>query len=78
LAEYTFGGQIDFNYKQFRSNFVLRWEYSSGSTFYLVWSQGFTDYRSLGNFEFNRDIQDLFGAPGDNVVMVKMSHLFKI
>lgn len=77
-AEYTFQGQTDFNYKQFRSNLVLRWEYSSGSTFYLVWSQGFTDYRSLGNFEFNRDIQDLFGAPGDNVVMVKMSHMFKI
>ena len=77
-AEYTFEGQTDFNYKQFRSNLVLRWEYFSGSTFYLVWSQGFTDYRSLGNFEFSRDVQDLFGAPGDNVVMVKMSHMFKI
>jgi hypothetical protein len=76
--EYTFGGQTDFNYKQFRSNFVLRWEYSSGSTFYLVWSQGFNDYRSLGNFEFTRDVQDLFRAPGDNVIMIKMSHMFKV
>ncbi len=77
VAEYTFRGQTDFNYKQFRSNFVLRWEYSAGSTFYLVWSQGFNDYRSLGNFEFSRDVHDLFGSPGDNVIMIKMSHMFK-
>jgi len=29
-----------FNFKQFRSNVVLRWEYHPGSTLYLVWAQG--------------------------------------
>jgi hypothetical protein len=30
----------DFNYIQFRSNLVVRWEYVPGSEVYLVWSQG--------------------------------------
>ena len=30
----------DFNFKQFRSNMVLRWEYLPGSVLFLVWSQG--------------------------------------
>jgi hypothetical protein len=38
--EYTFSGWTDFNYKQFRSNFVIRWEYLTGSTLFLVWSLG--------------------------------------
>jgi hypothetical protein len=29
----------DFNFKEFLSNFVLRWEYNPGSSVYLVWSQ---------------------------------------
>src|SRR3989449_503286 len=29
-----------FNYKQFRSNVVFRWEYRPGSTLFVVWSQG--------------------------------------
>src|SRR5690606_36591011 len=33
----------DFNFKQLRTNAVLRWEYRPGSTFFLVWSQGRTD-----------------------------------
>jgi hypothetical protein len=29
----------DFNVRSWRSNFVLRWEYRSGSTLYVVWQQ---------------------------------------
>ena len=29
----------DFNFGQFRSNFVIRWEYIPGSTLFLVWTQ---------------------------------------
>ena len=32
-------GKNDFNVKQFLSNLVVRWEYSPGSTLFLVWSQ---------------------------------------
>jgi hypothetical protein len=32
----------DFNFVQFRSNLITRWEYRAGSELYLVWSQGNT------------------------------------
>ncbi len=37
-TDYTFE-KNDFNVKQFLSNLVIRWEYSPGSTLFLVWSQ---------------------------------------
>jgi Domain of unknown function (DUF5916) len=36
--DYRFG-KPDFNFVQFRSNLVARWEYKAGSELYLVWSQ---------------------------------------
>ncbi|HYF31747.1 MAG TPA: DUF5916 domain-containing protein [Chitinophagaceae bacterium] len=40
-TDYTFN-KPDFNFVQFRSNLVVRWEYKPGSELYLVWSQGNT------------------------------------
>lgn len=37
VADYTFD-KPDFNFGQFRSNMVMRWEYIPGSTFFLVWT----------------------------------------
>jgi hypothetical protein len=39
--DYSFS-KPDFNFVQFRSNLVVRWEYKPGSELYLVWSQGNT------------------------------------
>lgn len=36
--EYSFS-KPDFNFGQFRSNMVIRWEYIPGSTVFLVWTQ---------------------------------------
>ena len=35
-----------FNFQQFRSNVVFRWEYRPGSTLFLVWSQGREGHRT--------------------------------
>ena len=56
---YSFGNP-DFNFRQFRSNLVIRWEYSPGSTIYLVWSQGRTSTDTNGLFNYGNDIKDLF------------------
>jgi hypothetical protein len=77
-AEYSFSGNVDFNYKQFRSNLVLRWEYQTGSSLFLVWSQGFTDYEEFRSFRLNRDARTLFNTDGDNVFMIKVSHMLNI
>jgi Domain of unknown function (DUF5916) len=64
----------DFNFKQFRSNVVLRWEYRLGSTLFLVWSQGRNHYAPVGDLRFGSDVGALFDAPADNVFMVKVSY----
>ena len=37
-VDYSFS-KPDFNFGQFRSNMVIRWEYIPGSTAFLVWTQ---------------------------------------
>jgi len=73
--EYTFSGWTDFNYKQFRSNFVIRWEYLTGSTLFLVWSQGYTNYELFKDFNFTQDTRTLFNGVSDNVFMIKISQM---
>ncbi|MDH3292349.1 MAG: carbohydrate binding family 9 domain-containing protein [Gemmatimonadota bacterium] len=66
-----------FNYKQFRSNVVLRWEYLPGSTLYLVWSQGRDESRAeYGTRSIIGEFKDLFGLHADNTFLVKVSHWF--
>ncbi len=66
----------DFNVRHFRSNFVIRWEYAPGSTFYLVWSQNRSGEIPDGRFRFRNDLNGLFNIYPHNVFMVKWSHWF--
>lgn len=69
-------GRPDFNFLQFRSNAVLRWEYRPGSALFLVWSQGRNHAMQDGTFDLRGQVSDLFTAPTDNVFMVKASYWF--
>jgi hypothetical protein len=72
-------GQPDFNFRQFRSNFVVRWEYQPGSTLFLVWTQERTnDSFRGGNFSYGNDLEDLFDTTGTNVFLVKVSKWFSL
>ncbi len=71
-------GNPNFNFLQFRSNLVLRWEYKPGSCLYLVWSQGRTGVFSSGDFSFGNDLQDLFGIHPLNVFLIKFSYGFNL
>ncbi|HEX2394409.1 MAG TPA: DUF5916 domain-containing protein [Bacteroidales bacterium] len=64
----------DYNFRQFRSNLVVRWEYRPGSTLFLVWSQGRTSTASDGKFSFGNDVKDLFTEQPHNVFLVKLSY----
>ncbi len=69
----------DFNFKEFRSNTVVRWEYRPGSTLFFVWSQGRQqDGMNPGTFEASRDVRDLFKARPDNTFLVKASYWFSM
>jgi hypothetical protein len=62
-----------FNLKSLRANLVARWEFRPGSTLYVVWTQRREDAAHPGDFAFPRDAADLFGAPADDVLMVKVA-----
>jgi hypothetical protein len=69
----------DFNVKQFLSNFVVRWEYSPGSTLFLVWSQTRSYNTDSGQMDFFNNVGDLFNKRKDvphNVFLVKFSYRF--
>ena len=68
----------DFNFRQFRSNLVVRWEYLPGSTIYLVWSQGRTSSDSNGLFSYGNDMKDLFKVTPNNIFLVKFSYWFAL
>lgn len=68
-------GGIDF--KQLRSNMVLRWEYRPGSALFAVWSHGRdadgTEPATLGLWP-GRDLGDLLALHPQNTVAVKLSY----
>ena len=66
----------DFNVKALRANAVLRWEFRLGSAVYLVWTQRRQDQAHPGDFSFGRDLGNLFAAPGDDVLLVKIAWWF--
>lgn len=66
-------GDPDFNFKDFNSNLVLRWEFSLGSTLYLVWSQGRSAYTPEGRFSIDNDFRNLFEVYPHNVFLIKVN-----
>ena len=71
------GQEVDdpnFSLASLRGNAVLRWEYSAGSTLFLVWTQNRSDSESVGTFRTGRGIDRLFGAAADNIFLVKVSY----
>jgi hypothetical protein len=65
-----------FDYKQFRSNSVLRWEYRPGSALFLVWAQGRTSDDTFRDFDLRRSVRTLFERHPDNTFLVKASYWF--
>ena len=76
-ADYQFD-RPDFNYREFNSNLVIRWEYAAGSTLFLVWSQGREDSAPNGRFAFGNDLQDLFRSDARNIFLIKVSRWFSL
>jgi hypothetical protein len=76
-ASYQFENP-DFKSLQFRSNLVVRWEYTPGSTLFLVWSQGRTDTltHDIG-FSPRRALRDLFRVHPHDVFLLKFTYRFK-
>ncbi len=76
-VDYSFGA-TDFNYVEFNSNLVLRWEFAAGSTCYFVWSQGRQDYMATSEFDLSEDLDRLFDDHPRNVFLIKVSKWLSI
>ena len=71
------GNPGGFNFQQFRSNVVFRWEYRAGSTLFLVWSQGRENSADIeGTKSFGGDFGDLFRQRANDTFLVKVSYWF--
>jgi hypothetical protein len=78
FSDYSFSRR-DFNVQEFLSNLVVRWEYSPGSSVYLVWSQTRSGFNDSGNMKLFDDIGNLFSSDEDkphNIFLVKFSYRF--
>jgi hypothetical protein len=73
MADYAFTDR-DFNVRSLVGNAVLRWEYLPGSTIFFVWQRRQAGAVSLGDFDFERDLEALFDIPADNRLMIKVNY----
>lgn len=74
-VDYTFGDP-DFNFMQWRSNMVVRWEYVPGSELFLVWTQG---SNASGNPEDNLIPslrENIFSQKAHNIFLLKWTYRF--
>jgi hypothetical protein len=73
LENYVFTNP-DFNFNEFRSNFVARWEYQPGSTLYVVWEHSMSNRAGYFLPGWDRNLDRIFGLPSTNVFMVKLNY----
>ena len=68
----------DFNFQEFRSNFVARWEYKTGSTLYFVWTNNRSRYEEIYNPSILNSFKGISKVKAQNAFMVKLSYWFSI
>lgn len=68
----------DFDYQEFNSNFVLRWEYKTGSTFYFVWTNNISNYTNEYNPSVFDSMKNISNGASQNAFMVKFSYWFSL
>lgn len=68
----------DFNFGQFRSNAVLRWEFIPGSTFFVVWTRerngAFYDIPDSEHTRYSFD----FTTKAHNIFLMKLAYRFRL
>jgi len=68
----------DFNFQEFRSNFVLRWEYKTGSAFYFVWTNTSSNYEDKYNTSITDTFKNISKLQAQNAFMIKFSYWFSL
>ena len=77
VVDYTLSNP-DFNFSQFRSNLVAKWEYKPGSSVYLVWSNEQTEYATQGVNNLLKAYNQIKKSFPNNLFLVKLNYWFSI
>ena len=67
----------DFNFFQYRSNLVFRWEFRPGSQLYIVWSNEKTDGNKI-NYSLSNAVDRFYNAPSRSLFLIKFNYWFSI
>jgi hypothetical protein len=76
--DYSFS-KPDFNFVQFRSNLIVRWEYRAGSELYLVWSQSNTAADAFNDLDtpITKSLfENAFAEQARNIFLIKWTYRF--
>ena len=69
----------DYNYAAINSTLIMRWEYSPGSTVYVVWTRALSDFDdNMNDLAFSRDFKRLFTGDANNLFLIKASKWLNI
>jgi hypothetical protein len=77
IADYSISNP-DFNFQQFRSNLVVKWEYHLGSFIYLVWSNDRTGTTGSSGTSYGNSLNQLINIFPNNIFLVKLSYWFNL
>jgi hypothetical protein len=68
----------DFNFHQFRSNFVAKWEYRLGSFIYFVWTAERTGKTGSSAASLGESYKELRSIYPNNIFLIKLSYWFSL
>jgi hypothetical protein len=68
----------DFNFHEFRSNLVAKWEYRLGSYIYFVWSMNKSGTTGSSDISMGESFQELKSIYPNNVFLIKLSYWFSL
>ncbi len=75
VADYSIANP-DFNFQQFRSNFVAKWEYRLGSFIYFIWSNDRTGRTGSPGNSYGQSLSQLMKIFPNNIFLIKLNYWF--
>jgi hypothetical protein len=77
VTDYTLANP-DFNFQEFRSNLVAKWQCFPGSFLYFVWSSERTGFGQNADVNMGESFKQLWGVFPGNIFLVKFNYWFSI
>jgi len=72
------GFDPDFNFHEFRSNLVAKWEYRLGSFIYLVWSSERSGYTNASHASVGDSYKQLKSIFPNSIFLIKLNYWFSL